>query len=280
MVVGRRRPGGLVVVADLVFEQQWRKQRLVGRRFVGPHELHPLAAVAQLAVVGSEERDLGAVGGGVGGGIDVGCDEGRCVDPAVASSCREAIAQCIAAEPANEEQCVVAGNLLFCNEVGVVRVFVTSVEYKGNFPGGPGLEGADASCTETATNAGLTGTWTAWLSDDTTNAVDRIPDGEYRLFDGTLVANDKTDLTDGELANPIIVREDGTSIPGGALEVWTGTGADGTNSGLGTCNNWTDNTNGMTAQSGFANAADATWTDRGVAEENCDVFNKLYCFAN
>jgi hypothetical protein len=215
--------------------------------------------------------------GGTGGGIDISCDEGRCVNPDQATRCETAILACIAAEPANEEQCVAFGNLVFCNEGVVVPAFVTSLSFDGNFGG---LDNADAQCTTAATDAGLDGTWTAWLSDGSTDAIDRIPDGEYWLFDGTLVADGKADLTDGMLDNPIIVREDGTAIPGGALEVWTATGANGTNSGQGTCLNWTDNSNANTAQSGLANATDATWTDSGVAEENCDVFNKLYCFAD
>ena len=217
--------------------------------------------------------------GGTGGGIDISCDEGRCVDVDQATKCETAILACIAAE-ANEEECIAFGNLIFCNEGVLVPVFVTSLEYRGNFPDGDGLAGADFQCTELATNAGLEGTWTAWLSTDTVDARDRIADGEYRLLDGTLVADDKADLTDGTLDAPIIVREDGTPIPGAALEVWTGTGKDGTNSGLGTCDNWTDNTVASTAQSGRAEAIDEEWTANVVAEEACDIFNRLYCFAN
>jgi hypothetical protein len=216
--------------------------------------------------------------GGTGGGIDISCDEGRCVDPTVATECREAIALCIAAEPANEEKCIAFGNLIFCNEDVLVPVFVTSGEFTGNFPGGVGLDGADASCTQAATDVGLSGNWTAWLSDSSTDAIDRIPDGEYWLFDGTLVADGKADLTDGTLDNPIIVREDGTPIPGGAVNVWTATDTDGTWGDSETCFNWTSNDVLDTAQSGRADATDATWTDNEA--ETCDVFNKLYCFAD
>jgi len=115
---------------------------------------------------------------------------------------------------------------------------------------------------------------------DTTNARDRIQDGEYRLFDGTLVANDLDDLTDGTLNSPIQVDETGTSLEG-AFEVSTGTDTDGTNPGVGTCLNWTDNSSATTAQSGRADAMDATWTDNeGLGEELCDVNNRLYCFSN
>jgi hypothetical protein len=60
----------------------------------------------------------GGTGGSGGGGIDVGCDEGRCLDAAVATQCEEAIAACILAEPANEEECIASGNLAYCDESG------------------------------------------------------------------------------------------------------------------------------------------------------------------
>jgi hypothetical protein len=56
--------------------------------------------------------------GGGGGSIDVGCDEGRCVDDAEATKCKDGIAACIVVEPANEAECVAAGNLIFCDDSG------------------------------------------------------------------------------------------------------------------------------------------------------------------
>jgi hypothetical protein len=55
--------------------------------------------------------------------------------------------------------------------------------------------------------AGLSGIWTAWLSDENTDARDRIPDGQYQLLDETLVTNDKDDLTDGMLKATINLDE-------------------------------------------------------------------------
>jgi len=45
-----------------------------------------------------------------------------------------------------------------------------------------------------------------------------------------------------------------------------------------TCFNWTSTDVLDTAQSGRADATDATWTDNEA--ETCDTFNKLYCFAD
>jgi hypothetical protein len=56
--------------------------------------------------------------GGTGGSVDLGCDEGRCVEAAQAMACEDGIGTCIAAEPANEERCIIAGNLVFCSEGG------------------------------------------------------------------------------------------------------------------------------------------------------------------
>ena len=162
---------------------------------------------------------------------------------------------------------------------GHIKVFVTNGAYTGNFPGGVGLVGADASCTDVATAAHLAGTWTAWLSDDTTDAIDRIFDGgtSYQLLNGTTVADSLADLTDGILDSPINRNEWGDRISG-SFEVWTSTNADGTRK-MGTCSNWTDGTDSSTAHDGRADRFDAAWTDSGQTED-CDTFNRLYCFAD
>jgi len=48
----------------------------------------------------------------------IGCDEDRCFpgDNEHATLCKEAIAACIAFEPLNEEECILAGNFIFCDE--------------------------------------------------------------------------------------------------------------------------------------------------------------------
>jgi len=161
-----------------------------------------------------------------------------------------------------------------------VKVFVTSGAYKGALNAGGGLDGADTTCTNVANNAGQSGDWTAWLSDDNLAAADRIFDGggvPYRLLNGTYVANNKADLLDGTLRAPILIDESGNDVVG-AFEVWTATAADGTNPGVGSCLNWTTADPGQTGLIGVADAVDATWTDVEF-EDTCDTFNRLYCFA-
>lgn len=166
-----------------------------------------------------------------------------------------------------------------------VKVFITSLSYDGNFAGAPvsfdpAIEGADDACNTAATNAGLTGTWTAWLSDNNTDAIDRIFDGgvKYQLINGTVIANNRTDLTDGTLTAGINIDESGNEVLP-AFPVWTATAIDGTNPGVGTCDNWTTNVSTQIGRIGIANKTDATWTDEGGGN-TCDSFNRLYCFAD
>jgi hypothetical protein len=179
---------------------------------------------------------------------------------------------------------ILGSMLLFgCNDddddgVGHVKVFLTSAAYLGNRGG---LAGADTDCTNAARNGGQPGTWTAWLSDDATNAVDRINDGgggPYQLINGTVVADDMADLLDGTLDAPILIDESGNTVAG-AFEVWTATNADGT-SGAGTCDNWTSSDAGFVALIGRSDAVDDTWTNVNNIVDDCETFNRLYCFAD
>jgi hypothetical protein len=163
--------------------------------------------------------------------------------------------------------------------VSRVQVFVTSAEYNGNLGG---IDKADGKCDLQASNAGLRGSWLAWLSaDDDTNAADRITDGEYQLLDGTVVTNDKADLTDGTLDHPINIDPNGNVIDG--VEVWTGTSALGTLEGR-TCrtdlDSWRSVGDGEAeGQVGDSSLADAAWTSAG--EASCSEVSKhLYCFAS
>ena len=98
-------------------------------------------------------------------------------------------------------------------------IFITSQTFNGNLGG---LEGADAKCQELADAADLDGTFKAWLSDSETDARDRLTHATvpYRLVDGTTVADDFTDLTDGSLDAPINRTENGTAV---GDRPWTGT---------------------------------------------------------
>jgi hypothetical protein len=173
---------------------------------------------------------------------------------------------------------------------------VSSIEYDGNLGG---LAGADAKCQALADAQSLGGQWIAWLSAGSTNAKDRLTSGgPFILLDGTLVANNLADLTDGALAHAINVPE-ALPLSGGSL-VWTGTRQDGTSAaGLATggyydCIGWSTNAppapgsgcgspiwNGDLCPLGefgvldqFASADD--WTEK--AGSACFSTAHLYCF--
>jgi hypothetical protein len=167
---------------------------------------------------------------------------------------------------------------------GHVKVFLTNIAYRPDFQGLTGLTGltgADTMCSEAANLQGNTGSWTAWLSDNTADAVDRIFDGgvPYQTIDGTVVANNLADLTDGTLAAPINIDQAGNEVTN-ELEVWSATGADGKYSTQGTCVNWATLTPGTFAGIGVAGETDATWTNKGGGHDCAIGYNRLYCFAN
>ena len=174
----------------------------------------------------------------------------------------------------------------------VVQVFVTDTTYFGDIGG---LAGADAECQARAERASLTGKWTAWLSTtdvdppgpggiiEGVDARDRIPDGQYQLVDGTIIANDKDDLTDGSLNAPINLDQFGNSPSAGV--VWTGTNLRGTFSGT-NCSNWTTAGGSQRCAEGDDDCGDRgnssittpQWTKIPGAPTTCNSFFHLYCF--
>ena len=155
----------------------------------------------------------------------------------------------------------------------VVSVFVTSGKFDGNLGG---LAGADDICQASADAEELGGTdWTAWLSDSTGNAINRIPDGQYRLIDGTTqVADDKADLTDGFLNAAINLDEFGNQRTGFA---WTGTQDDGTGTGN-NCNDWTDSSTESGGDRGATDVRNSEWTLLNADPAQCSERYRLYCF--
>lgn len=146
-----------------------------------------------------------------------------------------------------------------------------------------GLSGGDNKCqtrandpdNNPATLDGLGGTWQAWLSTSDVDAINRIPDDEYRLVDKiTVVANSKGDLTDGTLDAPINKNEKG--IVNNNDYVWTGTTDQGLRT-MGTCISWTAGTP-FGAYVGITSSMTSTWTySAGVASCGGESL-RLYCF--
>ena len=153
-------------------------------------------------------------------------------------------------------------------------IFVTRAAFQGNFGG---LAGADARCQEAARQAGLPGVFRAWLSTAAQPAGARLArkDAPYVLPDGTRVADNFADLTDGALAHPIDRTEYGDAVTSPFL-ARTATAPDGQALSP-ACADWTSR---RRYDGGWWGATDATtpaWSRSGVFPGRCDYLAHLYC---
>ena len=155
------------------------------------------------------------------------------------------------------------------------RVFVTMGAFAGNMylpPGG--ITAGDEQCANATQAASLDGSWVAWLSDGSINAIDRLQDlGSWYLVDRTTkVFENKAQLQAGPSV-PIQVDEFGQQ--GFARAVWTGTKP----GGMGVpehCSNWTSVAASDRGLTGRTDATDGAWTDSTA--ETCTLYASLYCF--
>jgi len=150
--------------------------------------------------------------------------------------------------------------------------FVTSGTTDGTFATPP-LASADALCSAAAQSAGLPGTFVAWLSDSTTNAIDRLAGSRgWVRTDGLPFADTPNGIVTGELFNPLDVDEHGIVISLSDA-VWTGTGADGH---LGAdCNDWTSSS----ATIGYSGRDLPDFTAAMESNYTCGTSQAhLYCF--
>ena len=109
------------------------------------------------------------------------------------------------------------------NSVYRYRVFVTSGDYDAGFGA---IDSADDLCQTIADSAGHDSIWAAWISDSNQNAKERIRDVEYYLLNGAgPIAEDKSDMTNGDLLRQINLDENSNTLSSG--DVWTGTAVTG-----------------------------------------------------
>jgi tetrahydromethanopterin S-methyltransferase subunit G len=151
------------------------------------------------------------------------------------------------------------------DEQTAVRDSSTIFAARTGFDSGSGVTGADNLCQISATSAGLSGSFVAWLSTDSQDARDRlvIIDKPYVRPDGVVVAANLADLLDGNpLANAIAVDEYGVEFESNNW-VYTGTGNDGRADGP-NCEDWTIGTTGSGV---FATAG---------AVKNTDIWTKAF----
>ena len=150
----------------------------------------------------------------------------------------------------------------YLNDGGPVGklAFVTSTASAGALGG---LAGADETCVNLASAAGLPGEFLAWLADDTASPLTRFVQsaGPYLRTDGVRIADDWADLTDGTLLAPLNRDQTGAEVTGG---VWTWTGCDSWNSTAGQGN------------FGRSYTEDSNWEFADT--DACDYPRSLYCF--
>lgn len=155
-------------------------------------------------------------------------------------------------------------------------VFVTDGLYGGNLVG---LAGADQICQTEATDAGLSGTYKAWISDTVSGPAGRFTHATipYRLVNGTEIAQDWATLSDGSLDSPIAITATGVLVTSDTY-VWTNTDPDGIRSSNNVnecCLEWTAQL--QTGWYGDATKSDAQWTI--ITSTSCETESlRLYCF--
>ena len=158
-------------------------------------------------------------------------------------------------------------------------VFVTKASFESNMGG---LSGADTKCQAEADDPASivpSGTYMAWLSDGTNSPDTRFTKSShpYVLPNGTRIADDYNDLTDGNIQNIINVDFSGKTI--GQQNFWSSTAADGTSEqNFATCKGWTwTNTSGYShSMLGITNKKSTLWTSFG--REKCGKTYRLVCF--
>ena len=160
---------------------------------------------------------------------------------------------------------------------GVKRVFVTSLEYSGDLATAgsqpTGLAGGDALCAAHANDAGLGGTWVAWLSTSQVHAIDRLTsDGPWQLLDGTEVFTSRFDIQRSP-AHAIDIDEQGEDAV--YAYVFTGTDAHGQVVADGTCGDW-KSASSARGMNGRSDSITAEWTADFAFP--CSSPSRLYCF--
>ena len=125
---------------------------------------------------------------------------------------------------------------------GGKRLFVTRGAYRGALAvdDARGIAAGDLICNLRAKAAGLGGTWVAWLSSSTADAIDRVTSlGPWRTLDNKVAFEQRAQLY-GEPLVPLNRDERGVIV--GDARIWTGTRAGGMRS-VETCDDWLSTAN-------------------------------------
>lgn len=165
-----------------------------------------------------------------------------------------------------------------------------------------GLDGADARCAKLAKAVGAGDkTWHAYLSTKSVNARDRIGKGPWFNAKGVMLAKDLADLHARKGDAEVFLDEHGGKINGQWTgspspvqhDILTGSQADGTLLENMTCDDWTSDSDAISAQVGHSDglgpggSTDGTYTswNSSHANQNCKDTaprggaGRIYCFA-
>lgn len=155
----------------------------------------------------------------------------------------------------------------------------------GSWPeagGETGLAAGDAICRTLAADAGLAHAFSfkAWLSDDTTHAIDRIEhDGPWKRLDGVPLADGKSELTADTWFTGLAVDENGNYLVENfhGSNVWTATQVDGTATAA-TCQNWSSGSDTDSGTRGLHYTVSARRTH--FTDIGCHISSRLYCLSD
>lgn len=226
--------------------------------------MNPLKSLGACAVAGaflascgpaSSGADAGAVGGGSGGGLSFGAGGGATAGGSAGGG--------TAGGTANSMK----------------RAFVTSRTWAGNLKGTAtsGLLGADSKCQSAAMTAGLGGTFKAFVSTETVDAIDRIADvgpwvqRQPGAGDVVVIAT-RAALGDSSASRAFLSDETGAALPA-SKTVWTGNLPNGRRDSGSTCRSWESAAAADSAETGTA--AGQTWQHDGAL--SCDTQLRLIC---
>lgn len=161
-------------------------------------------------------------------------------------------------------------------------IFVTSSTFTGDLGT---RDGGDTKCQALAADAGLSGSYRAWLGETggAGGVLDRLVTdaGPLRLTSGALVADDTADLARTGPRVAIVLDERGRTLGGGGcddggLVAWTGTAPDGAapDSFGQDCSHWRAS-GSQPGLVGLVGGAGASWT--AACTRACNREGALYC---
>lgn len=151
-------------------------------------------------------------------------------------------------------------------------MFVTSTGYSGNLGG---LAGADTACQARAQAAGHAGTYRAWLSTTTVNAIDRLSGAAgWMRVDGRPLAASASDVGHGKLLYPPRLDELGMDV--GADTARTATTVGGVLATESDCGAWTNPSASLWVVAGNPAGSSTLFSVSGSV--HCNDQRRIYCF--